>query len=360
MNSYFQKQIAIIAKVINMASVLLLFSFLSSCGNPCIPNANQTDCLPPTSRPPTPTLAPPPVPELIEVRAGPGDGTKVDPDKLSSFAIYGVLPAGSIRIVIRQIDFLHFGLVVTINDESISQAGSDQMRGDDAKFTYEYIQNGNEGQELITVMPRTEDRTGPGFTIKISSTSGNMTSQPLGVVVFNPNTNLPSCVEKSLPVAGGPISPPDFRPDVLPSNEIALMQASAKVDAPGKTYFKVAIQSKPYGGILMEIVENSSLNSDESLISLINKVGWNKTIRALDSTCKYTKELVALPDKRSVGPMKITKLDTTTLVLFKDVGITDLTCIPPNTVCTKMLAVWSEPLFWEAFGGKNVTFTWSD
>jgi hypothetical protein len=369
MNNYVQKQVSVIVKVINMALVLLLVSSISGCGSGrCVPNADGTDCLPPTAQPPTPTLAPPPMPVLIEVRAGPGDGTRVDPDNyLLTPNVYALLPASPIKIITRQIDFLHFGLVATINNESIPQVGSGGMGGDEAKFTFDYIQNGNEDQEVITVQPKAEDRSGPGFIIRISATSGNITSQPLTVFIYNPKRSLPPCVEKSLPVVGGPPYPASPYPIIIPSNNIALSYASHKLSYPSLIY-KLAIgigtQSIiPFhtvsNGVLVEIADNSSLSSDEALISLVNNNtnGWNKTIRALDSTCKYTNELVTSPETQSVGPLKITKLDTTTLVIFKDVGITDPSCTP-LIVCTKMVAVWSEPLFWDLFGGKNVTFTW--
>jgi hypothetical protein len=352
MNSYSQKQVAIIVNVISMALVFLLVGSIASCGSgPCIPNADGTGCLPPTAQPPTPTLAPPPVPELIEVRKG--DDTKVDPKKNPNMGekfnydqakSYLVLPSHTVKIVIKPIDY-HYQLVVRLNGESIIQLepGKD-LRGDDARFTWNVFSLGNEWQEVITILPKAKDRDGSGFTLKISTKpidASNEESQSLLIFIGGANNIFSKCLSIFGTVYGNSSPPPLYTPN---ARFIPLVYGNNPIG----TVTSIDYLFSDFGSdssLRMTFID--ALNTtpmDFASIYFYTTSSRHKTIRALNgNTCQYSHELNAKGGVGFVGPITITKNDTTTLVLFDD---------------EQMVAVWSEVGFWDAFGGKKIRFYW--
>jgi hypothetical protein len=306
---------------------------------------------------PAPTPVPLTAPELIEVRAGPGDGAPVV-EESSYRNAYGILPQPSIKIVIKQPP-LTVGRLVTIDGVPIAQVASDAMHGDDAKFTVNSLwrtadASGNGDQEMIIVAPSTADRRGAGFTVGISLGDATRHGPPLRIMVGQAQLQR-ACIPPSLePVFGGTDQPPP-PPVVLSSNYVAQENANLKLDDPARSTLRWAIQiEEEKTGLMMVITDTANLPADQALVRLENEGSKDKALWAIKgNTCNLSGSLTAKQGQRT-GDLLIKSSDTTTLMLSRQV-CSDFMC---TFTYWENLRIWSEPAFWKAFGGKTIDFVW--
>jgi len=170
-------------------------------------------------------------------------------------------------------------------------------------------------------------------------------------LVVPPEGGLPSCARFN-PIG---ISPPE----VLSSNDLLKALFSVKLANPTKQTIVVGFSTpsqKDVWGITIEESVQPSLQSNEALVVLSNQVGsgWEKEMLTVNgNNCLMTGQLAHVAGGAVSNEIKITTADTTTLVFSKPVAFT------PITVRWVDVAVWSEPAFWAAFGGKRITFKWT-
>jgi hypothetical protein len=301
------------------------------------------------------TPAPPPALELVEVRTGPGDGTPVTRNQLVDE--FTVLPQAAIKIVVKQTP-ITFGRFVTIDGIAIPRVAADQMHGDDAKFTviplwkkFTVISMGevvDEEQEMIIVQPNATERAGSGFLIQLSTTSSNMTSQPLSIIV-GPEWKMPSCTS-FFPVG----SPPAPTPKLLSSNFAAQVHTRTRLSDPSSNMTKIAMYLTNDSVVVLEIQESPTIPSNHALIHFENETSGKKILTAMNGTdCRANGQLIAEAGESMVAELIITDADTTTLAFSREVCVL--------FACNdEFIGVWTESAFWKLFGGKWVKFTWKE
>ncbi|MGH8545599.1 MAG: hypothetical protein ACREX3_18640 [Gammaproteobacteria bacterium] len=142
-------------------------------------------------------------------------------------------------------------------------------------------------------------------------------------------------------------------PEVLSSNEAlqGLRNADPSlVNARGFAVFAIVTRRNPNGDVWrMTIEEVPGLRSDEGLVVLGNEVKWEKEMLAVNGRdCRMAGQLVRVVGGAVSNEIKITRADTSTLVLSKPVFMGQW----------EDVVVWSEPAFWALFGGRKITFDW--
>jgi hypothetical protein len=314
---------------------------------------------PPGPPRPTPTPVPLTAPELIEVRAGPGDGEPAAPQGWDKE--YTILPQAAVKIVIQQPP-LTVGRLVSIDGVEIPQVASDAMHGDDAQFTFTPLwrrgdATGSGDQEMIIVQPKAADRKGAGFTIRVSLGDAARHGPPLRIMVGS-EVRMPAWQDAfdNHVVTGGYDDnlPP---PQVLSSNDIAQTIANDKFNDPARTTYRIAIEIDDHSSLELEVQESPGLPADQARVHLENLGGRDKALWAINTNTGTQKgSLTAKAGQGAQDELVITPSDTTTLLLSRDV-CTDAFCFNHRW---EHVRIWSEPAFWKLVGGRWIAFTWHD
>jgi hypothetical protein len=152
-------------------------------------------------------------------------------------------------------------------------------------------------------------------------------------------------------------------PLLLPTNTAIEAIAKTKAKDPTQTKIAIAIYT-PVGtknpdvwGMTIDEAPIPAIPANEAVIELdVTQLDWAKMIVAINSAACNAPLRSLRVEGRQTGQFTIRQANTTTIVLRRP-------------VCTFWLlwcwniewrdaAVWSEPGFWAAFGGKRVTFRW--
>jgi hypothetical protein len=146
-------------------------------------------------------------------------------------------------------------------------------------------------------------------------------------------------------------------PQMLSSNEFFKGLASLKAADPAKQLFVLAVyppeDPEDAWQVLVEQSVQPTLASDEVLVVLDNLREDGETkISAYDgATCTFGPSISAAEGR--TAQMIFNKASASTLVMSRNTC--DFLCLSRSW---EDVAVWSEPNFWTAFGGRKITFTW--
>lgn len=152
-------------------------------------------------------------------------------------------------------------------------------------------------------------------------------------------------------------------PLLLPTSVLIEAVAKAKAKNPTQTRFALAIYNPVGGkiadawGMTIEEAPTPTIPANEARIVLdVSQLDWAKMIVAINSAACNAPLRSLRVEGRQTGQFTIRQADTTTIVLRKPV------CTAWFLWCWNIewrdVAVWSEPGFWAAFGGKQVTIRW--